>query len=233
MSDAKSNSWIVDSGCTNYMCNSKSAFKFLKQLDCPVQIEVGNGKFVVGTGKGDVELKLSLPHGETKVCTLKSVLFVPDLAYNLISVSQISEFGKIATFNNVTCKITDCKNKLIAVPRKCGKLFILDLSCDFAGKCTTAVNHNSDHSQSSEQLWHRRFCHLGASNLRKLKGKNLVIGLDCEVSSNPFFCKNCVDGKLSRTQFPKLDGNKHRDTFELIHSDVCGKLVPLSMGGND
>ena len=94
------------------MCNSKSAFKFLKQLDCLVKIEVGNGKFVVGTDKGDVELKLLLPHGETKVCTLKSVLFVTDLAYNLISVSQISESGKIATFNNVTRKITDAKTNL-------------------------------------------------------------------------------------------------------------------------
>ena len=45
-----------------------------------------------------------LPNGESKSCTLHSVLYVPKLSYNLISVSRVSEKGKIVKFTKSACR---------------------------------------------------------------------------------------------------------------------------------
>ncbi len=57
---------------------------------------------------------------------MKNALHVPDLSYNLISVSKASEGGKMTKFDESGCQIVNSKNKVIATAKRCGSLYFLD-----------------------------------------------------------------------------------------------------------
>ncbi|KAF2347659.1 Integrase catalytic core [Trinorchestia longiramus] len=216
-------SWIVDSGATQHMCNKQSEFSSYSDLSSPVRVEIGDGRALKGNGVGDVRLKITLPDMQVKNCVVKNVLFVPELACNLISVPQIAECGKETHFNKSTCEIVDENNELIVAGHKVGRLYRLDCFYHVAAKCSSV--------SSDDRLWHKRFCHLGFDNLKKLKFLDLVRGFDCSVGNENIFCENCCDGKSHRLHFSRVDQRKVRKPLELIHSDVCGKINPSSLGG--
>ena len=63
-----------------------------------------------------------LPDGSTKRCTLKNVLLIPKLAYNLLSISKVSEKGKMVKFDESGCEIINADAKCIAHASKLGSL---------------------------------------------------------------------------------------------------------------
>ena len=56
-------------------------------LKIPLKVTLGDGYEVDAIGSGVVMPNTVLPSGETKQCRLHSVLYVPRLSYNLLSVS--------------------------------------------------------------------------------------------------------------------------------------------------
>ncbi|KAF2351621.1 hypothetical protein FHG87_017621 [Trinorchestia longiramus] len=46
-------SWIVDAGATQHMCNKKSQFSSYSDLSSPVRVEIGDGRALKGVGVGD------------------------------------------------------------------------------------------------------------------------------------------------------------------------------------
>ena len=216
-------SWIVDSGATQHMTNDKQWFTTSVELNSPRNVEVGDGRTVKATAIGNISLQLCLPDGSTKYCNLKNVLFVPNLAHNLLSVSQTSKVGNVVQFEDSTCRIFK-DNQLVAVADKIGKLYILHCVHDSVANCSELAE-NTD-----EKLWHRRFCHLGINNVRKLVKDDLVKGINCKVTKNDFFCVSCCDGKNHKLPF-KETNKKQLEPFDLIHSDLCGGIDPMSLGG--
>ena len=105
--------WIVDSGATCHMCNKQSMFSDLRALSPPLSVTLGDGRDLKATGRGRVVLTMKLPDGSSKTCTLHDVLLVPDLAYNLLSITAIAKRGKVTTFTQVGCEIRDLKLKLL------------------------------------------------------------------------------------------------------------------------
>ena len=89
--------WIVDSGATCHICNSKG-FEDFHPLSEPQKVALGEGHTLEVVGTGVVEVKLKLPGGESKIGRLNKVLYVPSLAYNLLSVAKATEAGKTVTF---------------------------------------------------------------------------------------------------------------------------------------
>ena len=56
--------------------------------------------------------------------------------------------------------------------------------------------------------------------------------MDCNFSCDREFCSNCCDGKQHKSPFPTFESqNIKRVPLELIHSDICGKITPSSLGG--
>ena len=66
------------------------------------------------TGSGIVALKLVLPDGITKKCRLHDVIYVPQLSYNLLSVSKMTEVGKKVSFYDSRCQIFDKNKRVVA-----------------------------------------------------------------------------------------------------------------------
>ncbi|KAF2348787.1 hypothetical protein FHG87_020457 [Trinorchestia longiramus] len=91
------NSWIVDSGATQHMCNKKNQFSSYSDLSSPVRIEIGDGRALKGVGV-DVRLKITLPNMQsgTKGYRLdnfnaKRILLSRDVVFN---ESQFMSFEK-------------------------------------------------------------------------------------------------------------------------------------------
>ena len=117
--------WIVDSGATSHMCNDESLFSKIKHLLNPQAVQVGDGHSVEAKSEGTVELKITLSSG-VSCCKLSNVLYVPDLSYNLLSVSKAAKSGKVIEFHADGCNIINKNSKIIAAATKIGDLYFLN-----------------------------------------------------------------------------------------------------------
>ena len=214
--------WIIDSGATTHMCSNKKAFTTLYQLESPIKVTVGDGRALTAIGRGDVVLNMECPSSESESCTLHDVLYVPELSYNLVSVAKVSQKGKIVKFTSNACYILDKKHKMIAKALKVEKLYRF--------KCKPVHEHAGIATNSKEDIWHKRFGHLGVSSLQRLSHDRLVDGFDYDVSQQLTFCDTCPQRKQHRTKFPSSDW-RAGELLGLVHSDVCGKMNEKSLGG--
>ena len=221
LSAGMTNTWIVDSGATCHMCNGRSMFVKYRSLRVPEKVTLGDGHSLDAVGRGMVALVMKLPDGKRKRLKLRDTLFVPDLSYNLLSVSKASETGMLIIFNESGCQIVNGKSKVRACAMRCGSLYILD--CKQSNQVNAAV--------AKEDVWHRRYGHLGAQSLRQLAVEGMVDGFDYDGSKKISFCEPYIEGKHHRSPFPNDGGERAAEPLELVHSDVCGKVNAKSFGG--
>ena len=216
--------WIIDSGATCHMCQDSKLFTTLHQLDDPIDVVLGDGRALTAVGRGEVMLDMVLPNGESKSCTLHDVLYVPALSYNLLSVAKASQKGKIVKFTKSACYMLDKRHKMVAKATKIGSLYQL--------------NHKPNHEQASfaekadtkEDIWHKRFGHLGIGSLQKLAREELVDGFDFDATRKLTFCESCPQGKQHRTKFSS-SSRRAEEPLDLVHSDLCGKMNEKSLSG--
>ena len=176
-------SWIIDSGATCHMCHDKGLFVELCKLEKPLEVTLGDGYDLHAVGRGVVLLETKLPSGRTKKCKLQDVLYVPKLSYNLLSVSKITDAGKSTRFGEANCQILDEQRKLIAVANRVGDLYYLNCHSHLQ-KVHTAANKSLE---TKEDIWHRRYGHLGAGNLQKLARNQLVDGFNYDAAKGNQF----------------------------------------------
>ena len=185
--------WIVDSGATCHVCHDHSLFTELENLKQPLDIVLGDGRSLNATANGTVILTLESGSLKRK-CKFYDVLHVPELTYNLLSISKAVGKGVIFTFKESEFIIRDVNQKLIAVTMKVGSLY--HVICTKPIDCVYSVTKKTDYL-SKEDLWHRRYGHLGAKGLQQLARGNLVEEFDYNASKDISFCEPCVKGKQS------------------------------------
>ena len=161
-----------------------------------------------------------------KRCKLRDVLYVPGLAYNLLSVSKVAESGIQTTFCAEGCRLVDANQNVVATARKSGKLYRLCVRRPVSESASTARV-----AGGRTELWHKRYGHLGVQDLEALSRGGMVDGLDLDQSKTIFFCEPCVMAKSQRTSFPKTSGTRATKPLALIHTDVCGKISTKSLSG--
>lgn len=79
-SSESSDSWLIDSGCTNHMTYNKDLFSELRIANSS-KVRVGNGKYIFVKGIGIVAISTC---SGTKFYV--DVLYVPEIDQNLLSV---------------------------------------------------------------------------------------------------------------------------------------------------
>jgi len=100
------------------------------------------------------------------------------------------------------------------------------------------LDHKPNHERASfalkagskEDVWHRRYGHLGIGSLRRLAREGMAVGFDFDAAGELTFCESCPQGKHSRAKFP-LSDRRGREPLDLVHSDLCGKMNEKSLGG--
>ena len=218
------NDWIVDSGATSHMCNNRNMFVELSQLGSGEKVTLGDGSSLDVAGEGTVDMDMILRDGTRRGCALKKVLYVPELAYNLISVVRAGEAGKTVCFDELGCEFRNDRGDTIALGVRQGSLYYLKFAMKSQNSASVAQSENK------ERLWHRRFGHLNEQSMEKLVKKQLVSQLDYDTSGDVGVCEACIGGKQCKSSF-KPSKTVTSMPLELVHSDVCGKMGRKSMGG--
>ena len=217
----KYNDFIIDSGATCHMANNKDLFDHIDSVKSEVKVSVGDGRQLDILGQGNISLMVKLPNNQYKLFKLLNVKYVPELSYNLISVSKASNAGKIVNFSGEVCEFREPNGDLIFIAKKKGELYFLDCDISNSEMCNSA-------SCDVNNLWHKRYGHLCESNLEKLAKYELVTNFDYNTSSKINLCDSCINGKITRAHF-NSSSTQSTEFLELVHSDVCGKMNTKSL----
>jgi len=152
------------------------------------------------------------------------VFHVPILSFNLLYVGKLCEL----VYRLVFCSY----GVYVQVPRtgqtlgtecKVGRLFELS----FLHLSTSGVFAAASLSSPSIALWHSRLGHAFVSQVQVLASRSLL----GSVSISSFDCISCQLGKQLTLHFNNSESIASV-SFDLIHSDVLGPSLVLSMSGS-
>jgi len=208
-----SESWLIDSGCTNHMTHDKDLFRELRSSNTS-KVRIKNGEYITVKGKGTVAIST---YSGTKF--ISDVLYVPEIDQNLSSVRQLIEKGYKVVFEDKSCLIKDADGHDIFKVKMKGKSFALNPLEE--EQTTFPIKENIT------DVWHKRLGH--HKGLLQMKSKmmaNDLPALDDHISN----CKACQSGKQSRKPFPKVTWRATKK-LQLIHTNIAGPQRTPSLNG--
>ncbi|RVW54646.1 Retrovirus-related Pol polyprotein from transposon TNT 1-94 [Vitis vinifera] len=202
--------WIVDSGASDHMTGDATIFDTYSSCPNNLTVRIADGSLSKVAGTGSVVLSRDL--------TLNSVLLVPNLDCNLLSISKLTKEKRcITNFSSTHCEFQDLDSgKTIGNAEECSGLYILKERHDpqEQPQCNS-FSVSCQNNDSAIRLWHYR---LGHPNVMYLK--HLFPSL---FNKNPqsFECEICQLSKQVRSHFP-IQPYKESSPFSMIHSDIWG-----------
>ena len=165
------------------MVNNKKFFSTFSPTY--TNISQGDGSQIIASGIGDIG-------------PLKNVLFVPQLKYNLLSVSYFTKLGfKILFDTDDSVKIIDKNNQTLTIGNRSNKLFysnnsILDLQIINSENCFIVKINNK------YALWHRRLVHVNPYYIYQAVNLQLIIGIDALYIDYNYHCHVCKLCKMTK-----------------------------------
>ena len=93
--------WILDSGVTCHICSDRNMFDKLYPLKEKIDVKLGDGHTLKAVGEGTVLIHMKYGR-HTRKCRLHGVLYIPNFAYNLVSVSKATKRGNSFKFNDAS-----------------------------------------------------------------------------------------------------------------------------------
>ena len=111
--------WIVDSGASDHMTGDATIFSTYSPCPNNLTVRIADGSLSKVAGTGSVVLSRDL--------TLNSVLLVPNLDCNLLSISKLTKEKRcITNFSSTHCEFQDLDSgKTIGNAEECSGLYIL------------------------------------------------------------------------------------------------------------
>ncbi|KAL4386156.1 hypothetical protein GQ457_09G030990 [Hibiscus cannabinus] len=201
----------------NHMCGKREFFSNLDE-NFREKVKLGDNSSMNVMGKGTVHI---LVNGSLHIIT--GVFYVPGLQNSLLSMGQLAEKGLEILIKHGFCKIYHPKKGLIIeLPMSSNRMFKLYAVIQL--KEETCFNSFID---DPARLWHCRYGHLSFNSLNLLQRKRMVKGLPYfETSSR--ICEDCLVGKQQRLPFPRKSTWRASQSLELVHTDICGPISPMS-----
>lgn len=215
--------WILDSGCSAHLTYDRDSFlNFTPVSSKSVDLGAGSSTSIVGTGDVSITILVSK---KRKKCTIRNVMYVPALRYQLLSISVLAKAGISAQFDNQGVRLLrNGDGKIVATGSISESgLYILD------------VVPNSESSEISLSatlsVWHQRLGHVSQNAIKSMAKNNVVNGL--QLTSNLVLpCSGCILGKSHRSTIPKVSQSRSSRLLELIHSDLMGPFEEKTLGGS-
>jgi len=158
---------------------------------------------------------------------LTEVLHVPGATEaGLISVSQLTKKGVKIAFTDDAAEFYQ-DGILIGIAEKWNKLYKLIQS----GKYLDFGLLLSKKDDTATALWHHRLEHLHLLAVLKMSNTEVASGMPCLRANNgENRCTACLTGKMTRIPFP-ASTHRTKAPLVLVHSDLCGPMQTLSLGG--
>ena len=93
------------------MSNNRQVFVHLQDLREDVRVQVGDGQVLRAMQHGRVRLRLTV-NGKDVDHIMEEVLFIPELAYSLLSVAKASRGGSIGCYSPRQVAVSSNREKL-------------------------------------------------------------------------------------------------------------------------
>ncbi|GMG17895.1 unnamed protein product [Phytophthora fragariaefolia] len=211
--------WIIDSGASSHMTGTSIFLSNLHEMASSVVVTTASGTTLTAADSG----KALLPLITGGFCTLDSVLHLPGLQLNLVSLSKVGAAGLAATFDHERCVINSGGAKLVATRRSSGPYVVTTPS---AGTCAE-VDYASGGGSVNLAIWHTRLGHLNARDLKAL----LKAGDIAMTTTQLRPCKGCAAGNLASLPFPAKKPRDLKRGQVLITTDYVGPTKTTSWDG--
>lgn len=219
------NNWYIDSGASKHMTAKQENIASPSFEHKTKEIIIANQACVPVLCSGDVNI-ITVVNGVEYAITVSDVLCIPNLTTNLLSVSQLIKTGNSVVFKENTCHIYNRQKVLVGkaeLVEGVYRLYTKESDSEQLIAATAIVSSNT---------WHRRLGHLNSTSLRKMKnGAAEGVSYTDTANIDKSKCTVCCEGKQARLAFQQSLTNT-KDALEVIHSDVCGPMENLSIGGS-
>lgn len=167
------------------MVNNQSIFDVMTPDKTPIRL--ANGLVIWSEGIGSIG-------------NLHNVYYVPALSHNLLSVSYLNKLGFSVTFNaDSSVVITDKTghNQIIGARsnglyKSTVNLFDIDIQSstgEYVLSATTFISQN---------LLHRRLCHINDSYVNAAFNHQLICGMTLSKQYHSMLCESCILAKMTK-----------------------------------
>jgi len=198
--------WIIDTGASNHMTRSKLFFEKFQPQNKELTVLMADGS--MSTVKG---------HGSICVAglKLKTVLYVPSLTCNLLSISKLTrDMDCTVTFLPSRCVFQDrTSGKMIGSAEEKNELYWISENLSPSNQFILRLSFTV-HSNSNILLWHNRLGHPNFSYLKRLY-PNLFFNKEGVVLK----CESCILAKQTHSTYQPHSYSPSKP-FYLIHSDI-------------
>ena len=217
-SKERTKSWIIDSGASDHMTGDFTLFSSYSPCPYNYTVWIADGTHSKVMGKGSIIISQNI--------TLESVLYVPKLDCNLLSISKITRDLKCVTklFPNL-CEFQILElGKTIGNAEECVGLYLFQVE-----KPKELKNHSyvaaSVPSSDNSVMWH---CRLGHPNFMYLE--KMFHSL-FNKNKKHIQCQICQLSNHTRSLYPPQPYQSFKP-FSLVHSDVWGPLRVHNVTGS-
>ncbi|OBZ69824.1 Retrovirus-related Pol polyprotein from transposon TNT 1-94 [Grifola frondosa] len=164
---------VFDSGASRHISPYRNAFITFESIS-PRPVSAADGRKFDAVGKGKISVEI--PCGdEVRTITLDNVLYAPDLAFCLISISCLDEAGYSVTFEKGVCRINDRKTRCV-VGRIQSKNGLYPIKHSAAEIPTVAALNT--HVKLTAMELHRRMGHISPAIAKTLVKNSRVKGVN-------------------------------------------------------
>ncbi|KAM2112046.1 hypothetical protein ACFX1R_014604 [Malus domestica] len=219
-SNSQQDVWYLDSSASNHMCGKKKFFAKLKN-EAYGSVSLGDSLKLPVEGKG----KIKIIQKDGKEEYISDTYYIAGMKNNILSIGQLLQKGYIIHMEDMFLTLRYARRKLITrVQMSKNRMFPLKLNTKI-GSCNIGV------MEDESWKWHLRFGHLHFNGLKLLSSGGMVRGLP-QIETTCQVCEGCVLGKQARLSFPVSDTWRAKVPLQLVHTDICRPLDPMSYGGN-
>ena len=216
--------WIIDSGCSAHLSYDRSIFTTYSPVK-KRSVDLGANSSATIVGSGNVLLSLNI-RGQFKKCLIKNVQHVPNLRYQLLSVSVITEQGMRVEFGKQHTLIKRMSDGSVVATGSKTRSGLYELN---TLRRPAEVQEVS--LLASISVWHERMAHISPTTIQEMARHDIVNGL--KISNHSIMpCSGCLMGKGHRAPISKVRNSKSSSLLQLVHSDVVGPLQIRTLGGS-
>src|SRR5579871_4424427 len=161
--------WILDSGATKHFTPHRHLYRTYEQLEKPIDVTTAKGK-LHGIGIGMIEVTVEGAGGEHVKVTLENVLYVPGIESNLLSGNALIKRGFEVSMHPTKGTNILRDGEVIAKTVSYGGLTRLKtIDNEIAAYKARGKEATKPPQKLPYGVWHRRFAHLGAWNLKRVE----------------------------------------------------------------